>query len=246
MEIKNKKTFEKKFREAVPNFDANKIWFEYKKYETNICFNLHGKLRKLKTFKDEKYIEIWKNYFIEFLETGNFDYNGYWKVYKNRGEFVDDIVYKFPMRESEYSFFDIHTPEFSKFMSDYRYEHGDSGFAQVPKPTIENKLKIDNNKYHFFESKGKDLISVINISLSSIFDHYLLDLIFNSYKEQTENLSKEEIKEYSLRKYKEELDNGFSGKIFKSNNEGNLEEINIEVLIEPFTDYVYYKLLKNE
>ena len=75
-DFKNKKQFERAFIAAVPNFSDTRIWFSHKPKmcdTTTIGFPLNRKSYSITLYKSHKEIEIWKNYFIDYLNTGNFD-----------------------------------------------------------------------------------------------------------------------------------------------------------------------------
>jgi len=135
----NKSGFEKAFKKAVTNFDETKIFFKHKSkmYEpTKILFVLDGKLKELEIYKRQYFIEIYKNYFIEFIETGKFDYNAYWVLYEDDMIAKEDIgkIYKFPMCKSKWNDFYEHSEEMSNFLSNYRKKYKNCGIKQVPKP----------------------------------------------------------------------------------------------------------------
>lgn len=143
----NKRGFEKAFKKAVPNFDETKIWFSHKSkmYEPSlVCFVWQGKLWKRELYKNQYHIDLWANHFVDFLNTGEFDYNGYWKVYKSvqvkggewESEWVDDKIYKFPLCK----FGDNDCYEHSKEMNEFfKSPEGakigrQHGIRLVPKP----------------------------------------------------------------------------------------------------------------
>lgn len=147
MEYSQKRSFEKAFKIAVTNFDETKIWFEHKSksYQgSNICFVLEGKLKKLFIYRTSHHIDIWKNYFIEFLNTGNFDYNGYWKLYDNHLINSNDIdkIFKFPLCENLGHQFYPNSKEMNLFLSAYRINYKGCGIKQVGKPLELNYEKI--------------------------------------------------------------------------------------------------------
>lgn len=142
MEYRFKTSFEKAFKKEVINFDETKIWFEHKNKSHEgsfICFVLDGKLKKLHLYRDSYYIDIWKNYFIEFLNTGDFDYNGYWELY-NKSDINPndkDKIYKFPLCEDLGKQFYPHSKQMQKFLFNYRQNYPNCGIKQVSKP-LEN------------------------------------------------------------------------------------------------------------
>jgi hypothetical protein len=128
--------FEKAFKKAVTNFDETKIWFVYKNGEVEVCFVWNGKLNKVPMYKEQYAIDIWKNYFIEFLETGEFDYNSYWILYEDNEIAKEDIgkIYKFRLHKEDGNDFEIHSDEMSNFLDNYRKKYKACGIKQVPKP----------------------------------------------------------------------------------------------------------------
>lgn len=132
----NNPKFEKELIKAIPNFDETKIWFERGKklYEpTYICFSLGGKLKKIRGYKHQETIDIWKHYLIEWLDTGIFDPCYYWKASSGKNK-VYPAVYRIPLDFSE-TIISSYSEQFQKFMSDFRKENGDTGFTPIPKPT---------------------------------------------------------------------------------------------------------------
>ena len=68
-DIKQKRSFEKKFREAVPNSEG-KVWFKHpsKTYAARkVCFMQDGKEVEFEMYMDTESIEKWKQHFIEFI-----------------------------------------------------------------------------------------------------------------------------------------------------------------------------------
>lgn len=134
-DFRTKTSFEKAFRKAVTNFDETKIWFEHpsKSYnQSKVCFVLDGKLRKFPMYKSQFELDHWANHFIDFLNTGNFDYNGYWRIYGDFGEIGE--VLKFPLCDQLGNYFYEHSDEMSNYLDDYRKKYGDCGIRLVSKP----------------------------------------------------------------------------------------------------------------
>ena len=133
----NRTGFETAFKKAVYNFDETKLFFTHstKSYEHSIIsFVLDGKLKRLHIHKSQYDIDIWKNYFIEFLKTGNFDYNAYWQLYGNISKEESAKIYKFPLCVKFGNDFYTNSDEMFRFLYSYRKEKGDCGMKQVAKP----------------------------------------------------------------------------------------------------------------
>lgn len=144
-----KPSFEKAFREAVTNFDETKIFFAHKGSrkggESYIQFVWEGKLRKFKMYRTDYHLALWANHFIDFLNTGEFDYNGYWRLYANSRQdkdgnwvhdWVDDKIYKFSLCKKLGSDFYEHSDEMTAF---YKSPEGSKigkqhGIKLIPKP----------------------------------------------------------------------------------------------------------------
>lgn len=131
------KQFEKAFRKAVFNFNDSICNFIFQKgsNEVFLKFILNNKLVTFRCYKDQYYIDLWKNHFIDFFETGNFDYNGYWKIYGGSGKddvFVDDKIYKIPLCSRFGRDFCEHHE--SKLKNLYAIKHPDLGIKLIPKP----------------------------------------------------------------------------------------------------------------
>jgi hypothetical protein len=111
----NKNGFEITFKKQVPNFNELICHFEHKgKYNTYIIFVWQNKLWRLEVGRSQYYIDKWKNHFIDFFNTGEFDYYGYWRKYTTAKNdiythiYPEDIIYKVPL---------------SKFAKNDCYEH---------------------------------------------------------------------------------------------------------------------------
>lgn len=131
-----KSGFEKAFKKAVPNFDERLMWFIHKKHETFICFVLNNKLSKFRVYREQYKIDLWKQHFIEFFETGLFDYNGYWVFYGNDKIAPEDIdkVYKIPLCVDGCDEFYPHSKELGRFLCNYRIKYPTCGIKLVTKP----------------------------------------------------------------------------------------------------------------
>jgi len=135
----NKAGFEKAFKKAVTNFDETKIFFEHKSkmyLPSKILFIVDGKLNKLSMYKSQFHIEIWKNHFIEFLNTGTFDYNAYWTLYPDNLISKEDVgkIYKFPLCNENGNKFNVHSKELGNFIDNYRKKYKNCGIKEVCKP----------------------------------------------------------------------------------------------------------------
>lgn len=146
-----KKGFEKNFKLAVPNFNELIAHFDHKSkihQPSKIVFIWKNKLWKFEMYKSQYYIDLWKNHFIEFFNTGEFDCNGYWKKYKERNgnnvKFLDDVIYKIPLCSSYSNDFYEYSPELHKFYkTSEAYGIGNQyGFMLVPKPIKSNEKII--------------------------------------------------------------------------------------------------------
>jgi hypothetical protein len=127
-----KRIFEKAFKTAVTNFDERLIWFTHKGDNTFVNFVWQDKLQKFRIYRDDYYINIWKQHFIDFINTGEFDYNSYWILYQDHNIAPEDIgkVYKFKMENK----FNIYSRIYSHFLFEYRKTYPNCGIKQVTKP----------------------------------------------------------------------------------------------------------------
>lgn len=132
-EYKSFVSFIKAFKKAIPNFDETKIFFEKKGklYNgINVLFVDDG-LKKLHLYCTDYYIELWKDHFIEFLETGHFDTNCYYEVVVNGNV----LEYKsFPtISRSDTNYYWCSEP-LAEYLSALREKYGgDSGMTQISK-----------------------------------------------------------------------------------------------------------------
>lgn len=128
--------FWKAFQKAVPNFDETKLWLEKKSRHFFICFVDSGKLKRCKVYKGDYYINLWKQHFIEFLDTGKFDWNGYHIVYGKSDINRNDIgrVWQFPLisqfGEDTYAL----SNKGFEFLAKYRERYKNCGMKHIGKP----------------------------------------------------------------------------------------------------------------
>lgn len=134
------KTFEKYFKEQVPNFKEFKISFEHKRGdETLIKFPHKSRVVYIRLYRTVWGLEPWVGHFIGFFKTGKFDSHSYWDVYTSKnvaGQLVSTYkkeYHKVKMIIAHDGEFCVHSVEHSKHMIKYRKEHGDSGFKQISK-----------------------------------------------------------------------------------------------------------------
>lgn len=136
----NKNGFQTAFKKAVPNFNETICHFEFKSRGSEVIVVIiwKGVLWKLKIHKSQYYIDLWKNHFIDFFKTGEFDYNAYWKIYKGNGKFIEEAIYKIPLCKKFGNDFYEHSPELDKL---FKKKKNDYGIKTVPKPlTNENVI----------------------------------------------------------------------------------------------------------
>jgi len=136
-DIKQKRTFEKLFKEAVPNSEG-KIWFYHpnKSYsQRKVFFMLDGKEVFVPMYMSEHEIEQWKEHFIEYVATGKFDKNFYCQIYGDNLPYsVTSEIHKFPMTSLGANKFYCHNNEAMKMLQAVRDKYGDAGLKVVPKP----------------------------------------------------------------------------------------------------------------
>ncbi len=129
------------FKAAVHNFDPYKIWFEHPRgfsKPSKICFVWNGVLAKFTIHKDAESINVWKNHFISFIESGSFDYNAYWTLYPDPCIAANDCgrKYMFPMKSEVHDHFNPHSKELDKFMMNYRLEYPKANIKLITKPIL--------------------------------------------------------------------------------------------------------------
>lgn len=135
-DIKRKATFEKLFRQAVPNSEG-KIWFKHptKMYQQRkVCFMLNGKETIFPMYMSQDYINLWAEHFREFVETGQFDMHYYCQIYGCDKPSVNKTIHKFPFTTLGRNPFYDHNPDANKLLSKTRELYGDCGMKTVAKP----------------------------------------------------------------------------------------------------------------
>lgn len=146
--------FWNRFKKAVPNFDETKCWLEKKAGKLFINFIKDGSLKRCEVYKYQYYIDLWKQHFIEYFETGDFDFNGYYIVYDKKDINPVDIgrVWKFPLISKFGNDCYGHSNESSKFLENYRQDYKNCGMKMIGKPVDYNKsedkiFNINENLY---------------------------------------------------------------------------------------------------
>lgn len=129
------------FKAAVHNFDPSKIWFEHPRgfsKPSKICFVWNGVLAKFTIHKDAESINVWKNHFISFIESGSFDYNAYWTLYPDPCIAANDCgrKYMFPMKSEVHDHFNPHSKELDQFLLNYRLEYPKANIKLITKPLL--------------------------------------------------------------------------------------------------------------
>lgn len=147
-DIKRKATFEKIFRAAVPNSEG-KVWFKHPSrmyQERKVCIMLDGKEVFIPMYMSKDRIEQWKQHFIEFVETGEFDRHFYCQIVgDNLPQHVTKKIHKFPMTELGSNKFYCHNQEAMKMLTEVRERYGDAGLEVVAKPpAVRTKLVCTN------------------------------------------------------------------------------------------------------
>jgi HTH-type transcriptional repressor of NAD biosynthesis genes len=138
-DYRTKKSFEKAFIKAVPNFDETKIHFIHPSSmhdQSKVCFVVDGKLKKFPMYKSSYYVEMWKNHFIEFLNTGKFDMNFYVSIHNGKRS-MDGKIHKFPFVTFYGNEFYDHSDASFALLDHIRKTKGDCGMKTVAKPLDE-------------------------------------------------------------------------------------------------------------
>lgn len=137
-DFKTRGTFEKAFRKTIPNFDETIMHFEHgkKMYEgCKIKFVLEGKLVSMDMWYGQYFIDLWAAHFIEFFETGKFDYNQYWIPYGENKEINEEhlVPRKIPLCSKFGNQFYVHSKECSAFSEEMRKIYPGCGFKHIGK-----------------------------------------------------------------------------------------------------------------
>lgn len=133
--------FEKKFAKRCGKvFNETKVLFFHNGNQTIVKYPYKNKLLGIQMYREDRWLDQWINYFIEYLETGEFDTHSYWKIYTSSGKNFSDYTYigetqKIPMVLKD-KLWSEHSPEFNKYMKDVRSQDSMNGvgFNQQPKP----------------------------------------------------------------------------------------------------------------
>ena len=133
------KAFEKKFKKRLNGlFNETKVFFFHDKDKSKVAYINGNKLRYIDIFRSDYELDYWCNYFLEYLETGVFDDNSYWKVYDHskggEQQYLSDTI---PVKmKCEKQIWSAHSPQLNTLMRDVRSEDGKSGvgFERQPKP----------------------------------------------------------------------------------------------------------------
>lgn len=145
-------SFWKAFQKAVPNFDETKLWLEKKSRNLFICFVDGGKLKRCEVHKADYYIDLWKQHFIEFLDTGSFDWSSYHIVYEKSNINPADVgrVWRFPLITRFGSDTYAITDESMQFLDEYRQRYKNCGMKHIGKPanwTGEGMYEVNEKLY---------------------------------------------------------------------------------------------------
>lgn len=129
------------FKGAVSNFDETRIWVETKGkvYSgLHICFVEDGKLKRCHVYCTDYYLNLWKDHFIEYLETGKFPWFCYCKI------IVEGQVHefkKFPLTKNYGNDCYWHSPELNEYLIQLRKDFGgNSGLEQISKTEYEQGI----------------------------------------------------------------------------------------------------------
>jgi len=136
--FKSRRSFEKAFKLTIPNFDETIMHFEHKRKMCEGCdikFVLDGKLKSMEIGYYQSDIDLWKNHFIEFFETGKFDYNQYWIPYADKKPIMSEhlIPRKIPLCSKFGNEFYIHSSELDSYSDEIRKIYPGCGYKHVGK-----------------------------------------------------------------------------------------------------------------
>jgi len=137
-DFKTRRSFEKAFLTAIPNFDETIMHFEHKRkmYEgCNIKFVLDGKLKTMEVYYSQHYIDLWAGHFKEFFKTGKFDYNQYWIPYNEKNTIKENhlIPRKIPLCSKFGNDFYANSSESSDYGIEIRRIYPDCGYKYIGK-----------------------------------------------------------------------------------------------------------------
>jgi hypothetical protein len=130
------KKFEGEFKKRMQGlFNETKVFFFHDKDTTKVAYIDGNKLKYVELFRSDCDLDLWCNYFAEYLQTGVFDENAYWRVYSNTKEedWLSDVT---PIKmKCVNQIWSAHSPEFNKFIRETRNKPGWNGvgFKQVQK-----------------------------------------------------------------------------------------------------------------
>ena len=132
--------FEKQFTKLLDAFDETKIFFTHDGGSTIVKYIDGSQLLGVKMYRGDYWINRWLGHFNNYLFTGKFDTNAYWKRYTSVRDDDNKIVSTdlpgvtaIPMKLHKKIWIE-HSPEHNKFMKAERKEHGDMGFKVVSRP----------------------------------------------------------------------------------------------------------------
>lgn len=137
-EFKSRRSFEKAFLKAIPNFDETIMHFKHKgkMYEgCEIKFVLDGKLKSMDMYYSQHSIDVWTGHFKEFFETGKFDYNQYWIPYGNGIIFKEEhlIPRKIPLCSRFGNDFYPNSDETNDYGEEIRKSYKGCGYKHIGK-----------------------------------------------------------------------------------------------------------------
>ena len=167
------------FKEAVPNFNFAKISISesIEPYEVRIIFVLDNKLQFICLHRSKRAIHLWKNHFIEYFTTGNFDFYSYWQVFTDATLTKPDLiientssVFKFPLPPTELITTSILSDELTQFIKDTKSKHPNCLIVMVPKPFhLINTKKL---KKYFIRIPLHD-----NPTMSSMYETFVCECV---------------------------------------------------------------------
>lgn len=132
-------SFIKAFKKAIPNFDETKIFFNKKGkvYKGIDVLFVQDRLKKRHLYCSDYHINLWKDHFIEFLETGKFDSNCYYKIFVNSKVLEYKSFPTVSLHDTDYHWY---SSELEQYMTKLRERYGkDSGLEQISKSEYLNR-----------------------------------------------------------------------------------------------------------